>query len=139
MSDDDDGDDVYGWGDAYHGGPAEPFYWPRHNAPFAYDRKLQPIDVDRYMELHCDRVYADIRQTVIRRCLVSTVWLGIDYRYLFDDGPPVIFETMIFVHRAGPAEFQRRSRTERQAWQVHSEVCRMVHSGWRAKGHRQWS
>jgi len=33
--------------------------------------------------------------SICRGCSVSTVFLGIDYRFL-DDGPPVLWETMVF-------------------------------------------
>jgi hypothetical protein len=35
-------------------------------------------------------------------CTVSTVFLGVDHRF-FDDGPPILFETMVFANKA-PAE-----------------------------------
>jgi hypothetical protein len=33
---------------------------------------------------------------------VSTVWLGLDHQY--GDGPPLIFETMVFPSKDGPLE-----------------------------------
>lgn len=47
---------------------------------------------------------------------VSTVWLGLNHAY--DDGPPIIFETMIF---DGPmAEYCDRYSTEEQALAGHA-------------------
>ncbi len=59
--------------------------------------------------------------------LVSTVWLGIDHRY--GDGPPLIFETMIFCHHEPECtlnEEQWRYSTEEEAIAGHNEACRMV-------------
>ncbi|MDD5199248.1 MAG: hypothetical protein PHC88_05540 [Terrimicrobiaceae bacterium] len=45
---------------------------------------------------------------------VSTVWIGINYRY--GDGPPLIFETMVFDSRNGDAaDYQERYSTEDDA------------------------
>lgn len=53
---------------------------------------------------------------------VSTVWLGMNHR--FGDGPPLIYETMVF---GGPmAEAQWRYSTKEEAWRHHDEVVRMV-------------
>ena len=61
-----------------------------------YNRLGEPITDDEYMELWTQpfeksrRVANDERGDV----RVSTVWLGMDHNY--GDGPPLIFETMIF-------------------------------------------
>ena len=60
-----------------------------------YNRKGEPIDVLTWGILFDDTAYKILRQT----CLpdgkwVSTVWLGINYNY--GEGPPLIFETMVF-------------------------------------------
>jgi hypothetical protein len=41
-----------------------------------------------------DESYKRVARTEVSNCVVSTVWLGIDHN--FGDGPPLIFETMIF-------------------------------------------
>lgn len=55
---------------------------------------------------------------------VSTVFLGLDHRW--DDGPPLIFETMVFVHpalRDSPMDgYQNRCSTWAQAEAMHAEV-----------------
>lgn len=38
---------------------------------------------------------------------------------------------------AGYDPYQRRAGTEEAAWRMHSEVCRMVHSGWRHNSRRE--
>lgn len=53
---------------------------------------------------------------------VSTVFLGIDHR--FGEGPPVLYETMIF---GGPHdEFQERYNTKAEAVAGHEAACRMA-------------
>jgi hypothetical protein len=48
---------------------------------------------------------------------VSTIWLGIDQRF-GEDGPPLIFETMIF---GGPLDsWCERSSTEAEAVALHA-------------------
>ena len=57
-----------------------------------FDRKGQPMELMEWARVH----EADNRVSVdtIEGQRVSTVWLGLDHR--FDEGPPLIFETMIF-------------------------------------------
>src|SRR4051812_23508465 len=56
---------------------------------------------------------------------VSTVFLGIDHN--FGDGPPLIFETMIF---GGPHnEHQTRASTWDEAEAQHAEALAMARSG----------
>lgn len=56
---------------------------------------------------------------------VSTVFLGIDYS--FGNGPPLLFETMIF---GGPhADYQTRCSTWEQAEAQHAEAVALVKSG----------
>jgi hypothetical protein len=57
---------------------------------------------------------------------VSTVFLGLDHRSL-DDGPPVLFETMIF---GGPHnEWQDRYCTYDEAEAGHKRVCDALSEG----------
>lgn len=56
---------------------------------------------------------------------VSTVWLGIDHQ--FGKGPPLIFETMVFL--GGDSLDCRRYSTEAEAFAGHSEVV----SEWSSK------
>jgi hypothetical protein len=57
---------------------------------------------------------------------VSTVLLGIDHRF-GDDGPPLIFETMIF---GGPHnEYQERYSTREQAEEGHRRACDLAFEG----------
>ena len=56
---------------------------------------------------------------------VSTVWLGLDHSY--DEGPPLIFETMAFCD--GPLDQeQRRYQTREQARAGHAEMVELITS-----------
>lgn len=56
---------------------------------------------------------------------VSTVWLGLDHR--FGEGPPLIFETMVF---GGPdSDWQDRYTTKEQALAGHERVVAAVKAG----------
>src|SRR5262245_28741598 len=48
----------------------------------------------RWYEGNYDKRAVD-RTTISGNCFVSTVFIGLDHRF-FDDGPPLVFETMIF-------------------------------------------
>lgn len=56
---------------------------------------------------------------------VSTIFLGLDHRLLFkDDGPPVLWETMVF---GGPLDGETRRYASRDAAILgHQEMCRKV-------------
>ena len=63
-----------------------------------------------------------------RRYWVSTVYLGIDHN--FGQGPPLIFETMIFDNAADEfLSFQDRYATEEQAIAGHDAAVRAVVRG----------
>jgi hypothetical protein len=54
--------------------------------------------------------------------LVSTVFLGVDHN--FGDGPPILYETMVF---GGPCGGQmRRYSTWEEAERGHMRVCKIV-------------
>jgi hypothetical protein len=98
-----------------------------------YDREGNPISVARWDELLGNLDYKMVRQTQIGPYWVSTVWLGLDHNY-FGDGPPLIFETMVFgitrddpaLDTLGPDIDVRRYFTEEQAIEGHEEMCTLV-------------
>jgi hypothetical protein len=53
---------------------------------------------------------------------VSTVFLGLNHRY--GDGPPLIFETMIFGGEHD--QWQERCSTWEQAEAMHTEACKLA-------------
>lgn len=88
----------------------------------------KPVPVDlmtwaRWFEKHHnDRHVALDKVGDVR---VSTVFLGLDHS--FGDGPPLLFETMIFggVHD----DFQNRCSTWEEAEAMHASALRMVKEG----------
>lgn len=65
-----------------------------------------------------------IGNDVIGGVRISTVFLGVDHKW--EDGPPLLFETMIF---GGPhGEYQTRSSTWDEAEQQHAVAVALVKS-----------
>jgi hypothetical protein len=69
---------------------------------------------------HCDRRVA--RTRVLDVCEVSTVFLGVDHNWL-REGPPVLFETMIFWDDEKGGE-ECRCCTWAEAEAMHAEMVR---------------
>lgn len=67
-----------------------------------------------------DRV---VKKTELPDCEVSTVFLGIDHRH-FSDGPPILFETMIFGGEHN--EYQERYSTWDEAEAGHQKAIEMI-------------
>ncbi len=64
-----------------------------------YDIDGKPMSQEDWLSKFADMGYKQVARTTISlgdndRVTVSTVWLGLDHNWL--DGPPLIFETMIF-------------------------------------------
>lgn len=59
---------------------------------------------------------------------ISTVFLGSNHRYSsMEDGPPIVFETMIF---GGPNdEYQERCSTWEEAEAMHKRACKLAETG----------
>ena len=72
-----------------------------------------------------DETVRVVARTTIDDVFISTVFLGIDHQ--FDDGPPLLFETMIFAN-AHPALDQQQWRwhTLREARDGHAFVVNYV-------------
>lgn len=65
--------------------------------PMYYDRNGQPIDMMTWAKTFEDHEARVVGQHWVRGWMVSTVWLGLDHSFNpFSQGPPIIFETMIF-------------------------------------------
>ena len=116
--------------------------------PMFYDREGNPISHERYIELltpayESPEAHAKVKRVAGelvddpegREHFVSTVWLGMDHG-LSCEGPPLIFETMVFEAAEGHAWFgpyhedvgeQWRYSTETQAREGHAvmvALCR---------------
>lgn len=98
-----------------------------------FDRSGNPIGLLQWAQL-CDGAnghdYARVEQwrgeavTIegkwYAHLWVSTVWIGINLR--FSDGPPLIFETMVFVEDGPTIEGAMRYSTEREAREGHRRI-----------------
>jgi hypothetical protein len=98
--------------------------WSRYG-PRYFDREGKPLPMCAWAVLFEDRhEYGAIGKTDVGPWWISTVWLGMDHQW--GDGPPLIFETMVFWH--GPTgstpdqgyEYQERYSTEAQARAGHA-------------------
>lgn len=90
------------------------------------DRKVVPADLmawSRFLEDMSNRRVAESQFGEVR---VSTVFLGLDHRF-GDEGPPLIFETMIF---GGPhSDYQERCSTWEEAEEMHRVACVLAERG----------
>lgn len=96
-----------------------------------YNRKLDPITRERYLELDRDPAYRFVavdREGPIR---VSTLWLGVNHDHYGHAGTPIVFETMVLDD--GDAEAGRprgivdgafRWTSEEEAIEGHARLCR---------------
>lgn len=82
-----------------------------------FDREGVPISDKRMWKLGKD--YKIIKQEQVKEVWISTVWLGIDHQ--FGDGPPLIFETMVFDEARDELDCRRYS-TEAEAINGHREM-----------------
>lgn len=96
-----------------------------------YDRDAIPIDQATFLRLHRDLAYLRIARTTVTSAAdlaktfdVSTVWLGVNHGLMLD-GPPMIFETMVFGDGSQDLDI-RRYATEAQARSGHVEMVTIV-------------
>ena len=59
---------------------------------------------------------------------VSTIFLGLDYN-LFNEGPPLFFETVVFPITDLDKDYCRRYSTWDEAMQGHAEICKVLLEG----------
>lgn len=91
-----------------------------------YDREGNAMNLEEFTQKMQTKgeEYRIVKQEYIGRYWVSTVWLGINMN-LFRQGPPQIFETMVFVDEAAKIEddplegLQERYTTEQEALRGH--------------------
>jgi hypothetical protein len=92
--------------------------------PF-YDRDGNSMDMVAFSERLMDVAYKHVAMTALEgdeMIEVSTVWVGIDHNF-GDEGPPLIFETMVF---GGPLDQQQwRWPNEEAALAGHEQVVEL--------------
>jgi hypothetical protein len=100
--------------------------------PLYYDRKGRPMDMMAWAQQHEDYDCRTVAQHWVRGWMVSTVWLGIDHNFT-RQGPPVIFETMVFPpgdeaggHGVTSDEYCERYSTEEAAQAGHDRALAWI-------------
>lgn len=89
-----------------------------------YDRQGNPLSAEQVGKLLANRQYKRIGLTVEDGYRVSTVWLGLNHQ--FGDGPPLIFETMIFGPDSWADEYCERYATEDAARAGHDRAVAIL-------------
>lgn len=67
-----------------------------------------------------------VAQTHIGDVMVSTVFLGIDHNWAFDNSAPILFETMVFGGDKDLDSYQERYRTYKEAMEGHLDTILAV-------------
>ena len=89
-----------------------------------FDRQGEPLETLAWARLHSDPEYKRVALTELGGYTVSTVWLGLNHNW--GQGPPLIFETMVF-GGGGSADLDMdRYSTEAQALAGHEETCLLI-------------
>ncbi|MCX4232111.1 hypothetical protein [Streptomyces ortus] len=95
-----------------------------------YDKGGALIDVATASELLGNAEYKRVGLTEVASGdrsavhIVSTVWLGLDHNY--GDGPPLLFETMVFGEGSWAEQDCQRYSTELEARIGHTEMVALV-------------
>jgi hypothetical protein len=107
-----------------------------------YDREGNPIEtfdeqgnlliepMMRVNRMLADYDYKVVANTTVGDYKVSTVWLGLDHQFE-PDGPPLLFETMIFGagNDAPYDEWIWRYPTEKEAFEAHCAIVKALQEG----------
>lgn len=103
--------------------------------PMWFNRDGEPITATEAEPLLANKEYARIGLTRVTSVtapavdfIVSTVWLGVNYNF-GDDGPPIIFETMVFGGNEDQQESCYRWTTRQAAADGHAEIVATVAAG----------
>jgi len=92
-----------------------------------YDRDGNPIESGvEWGKYHVDPEYKRVASSYVAGKHISTVWVGMNMA--FRNGPPIIFETMVFSEDADDG-FMQRYATEEEALLGHLEVLRRLKVG----------
>ena|SRR3990167_11390904 len=90
-----------------------------------FNKQGKPIGLMTWAQLLEERNYKIVEQTELKNGKwVSTVWLGLNHNW--EDGPPLIFETMVFSKRGdyGTEEDCERYSTLEEAIKGHKKLVK---------------
>ena len=87
-----------------------------------YDRKGNPMTSTQWANSFTEKRDKRVAKDTVNGHDISTVWLGLNHQW--GDGPPLIFETMVF---GGPLDQEtRRYSTEEEALEGHAAMVERV-------------
>lgn len=92
-------------------------------------KKIVPCDLMTWAKWF-EKANRHVARTVEGEVKVSTVFLGIDHA--FGDGPPLLFETMIFGGQHN--QYQERCSTWEEAEAMHKAACEQAGVPYAAEG-----
>jgi hypothetical protein len=81
-------------------------------------RQVEEIPVVDWAQAYKERFHLS---TYVFGMYVSTVFLGLNHQY--GDGPPLVFETMVFLKGSWDEQYMTRCSTFRQALWMHIKGC----------------
>lgn len=75
-----------------------------------------------------------VAEDIIDGKWISTIWLGLDHNWC-DNGPPLIFETMVFIENGSGQEiYCERYSTWQEAEEGHKHAMQWVKDGFKHEG-----
>ncbi len=94
--------------------------------PTYYDREGKPISMLEWAEDYERGESRVVRQEQVGDYFVSTVWMGLDHQFM--DGPPLVYETMVFKDDASDLAMDRYSTMD-EAIAGHEAMVKRVRAG----------
>src|SRR3990172_11732027 len=103
--------------------------------PLFYDKDGKPVSLKQWAKLIEDRTYRRVAETILPDgTWISTVLLGLDHRFTME-GPPVIFETMVFPDAENLRERDcERYATQEEAIAGHATMVQKWSPGEKVRG-----
>lgn len=92
-----------------------------------YNRTGDAISQEEWISGFRDDEAKRVGLDYVGEVMISTVWLGLDHSFGFGNGPPLIFETMIFDSEDEELDnYQERYSTEERAIEGHERAIALV-------------
>jgi len=103
--------------------------------PLFYDKDGKPVSLKQWAKLIEDPTYRRVAETILPDgTWISTVLLGLDHRFTME-GPPVIFETMVFPDAENLRERDcERYATQEEAIAGHATMVQKWSPGEKVRG-----
>jgi hypothetical protein len=98
------------------------------NEPGYYDRQGKRLTTEEWARRMETLEYKRVAMDTVGTKRISTVWLGLNHNY-FDNGLPLIFETMVFEGESWEDEECVRYSTEAEAIEGHRQMVAKYQGG----------